>query len=144
LITPYYIDTSTLVPYYCFEPLSDQAEQFILSLETPVISTLTQLEFTSALRRKVLTKELSQTSAEEISRLFHQHSQQGSYQLIEITPKHFQIAEILIDTSEVLLHSLDALHLAVAKIEHLPIVTADVRLASAADALTIKNTLLQL
>jgi len=49
----YYIDTSVLAAYYCPEPLSDKAEEFILASGTPVITDLTRLELFSAISRKV-------------------------------------------------------------------------------------------
>ncbi len=48
-----YIDTSVLVAYYCPEPLSDQVEAILLNTERPAISQLTEVEFISALTRKI-------------------------------------------------------------------------------------------
>ena len=45
----YYLDTSALAAYYCPEPLSDKAEERILSDEMPAISWLTRLELVSEL-----------------------------------------------------------------------------------------------
>jgi hypothetical protein len=47
-----YIDTSVLGAYYCPEPLSMNAETASRRIKIPVISVLSEVEFTSLISRK--------------------------------------------------------------------------------------------
>ena len=67
----YYIDTSVLVAYYCPEPMSEIVERFLQRLEYPVISTLTEVEFASAIAGKVRGKELSREDGNRIINQFN-------------------------------------------------------------------------
>ena len=56
-----YIDTSVLVAYYCPEPISTKAEKAILKADLPTVSHLAEIEFASAIARKVREKLLSRS-----------------------------------------------------------------------------------
>ena len=60
-----YIDTSLLAAFYCPEPLSDIAEQLITSMDSPVISALTEVELYSAVARKKRMKEINSDNSNE-------------------------------------------------------------------------------
>ena len=49
----FYVDTSVIVAYYCTEPLSEKAEDFVTTHARPAISNLTELELFSAISRKI-------------------------------------------------------------------------------------------
>ena len=53
-----YIDTSVLVACYCPEPLSERAQRALAQEDERAISSLVELEFVSALARKVRTHEM--------------------------------------------------------------------------------------
>lgn len=63
----YYLDTSVIAAYYCPEPLSDRAEDFLTSHAHPGISLLTELELFSALSRKVREGGLDQSGAGRVA-----------------------------------------------------------------------------
>ena len=129
-----YIDTSVLGAYYCPEPLSQAAETALRDVAVPVISNLTLVEFSSLLARKRQLKQLDARRGSRVSGLFHDHVNQGFYRRIILGAEHFSRAEQLIGTVTAL-RTLDALHLAAAMMEDIPIVTADGQLAGAAKRL---------
>lgn len=52
----FYIDTSVIVAYYCPEPMSEAVEELIIEIKQPAISHLTEIEFASAISRKIREK----------------------------------------------------------------------------------------
>src|SRR6266404_5831728 len=62
-----YIDTSVLVPYYCPEALSRAAERTLRGDPRPAVSDLVEVEFFSALARKVRVREMSAADASRSS-----------------------------------------------------------------------------
>lgn len=127
-----YIDTSVLGAYYCPETLSAAAENALRRIKTPVISSLSEVEFASLMSRKRRLKEINAAQAQEILELFSTHIAEGSYRRIAVTTEHFLKARQLIATPQIVLHTLDALHLSMAISENLSLVTADRDLAKAA------------
>jgi uncharacterized protein len=132
-----YIDTSVLGAYYCPEALSTAAEEALLRIEKPVISLLSELEFTSLIAKKRRLKELNASQGRRILDLFGNHVSEGFYRRMNLSGEHYLKARQLISTG-VSLHTLDALHLAAALAEALPLVTADRGLAAAAKRLKSK------
>jgi predicted nucleic acid-binding protein len=127
-----YIDTSVLGAYYCPEDLSAAAETALRAIRTPVISLLSEVEFSSLIARKRRLGELSERQAKAILELFSTHVAEGSYRRISVTTEHFLKARQLIDARPTELRTLDALHLSIAVTEKLALVTADQGLAKAA------------
>jgi uncharacterized protein len=132
-----YIDTSVLGAYYCPEALSTAAEEALLRIEKPVISLLSELEFTSLIAKKRRLKELNASQGRRILDLFGNHVSEGFYRRMNLSGEHYLKARQLISTG-VSLRTLDALHLAAALAEALPLVTADRGLAAAAKRLKSK------
>ena len=127
-----YIDTSILGAYYCPEPLSTAAEQTLRRVKAPVISVLSEVEFCSLISRKRRLKELREQQAKAILDLFGSHVAEGFYRRISLENEHFIKARQLVASMDSSLRTLDALHLAVALIEAITLVTADREFASAA------------
>ena len=127
-----YVDTSVLGAYYCPEPLSATAETALLDLTTPVISTLTEVEFASLIARKRRLRELTERQTRAILDLFGGHVAKGFYRRVPLGTEHFLRARELVATLSSALRTLDALHLAAALAENLPLLTADRDLARAA------------
>jgi predicted nucleic acid-binding protein len=127
-----YIDTSILGAYYCPEPLSAAAESALRAIRGPVVSLLSEVEFSSLISRKRRLKEINDRQAKEIIDLFSTHVAEGSYRRISVTTAHFLKARQLLSAARIPLHTLDALHLALAITEKLPLMTADRDLARAA------------
>lgn len=126
-----YIDTSVLVAFYVPEGLSDAAERVLISLATPCISSLTELEMHSAIARKVRMEELSREFAWKALNSFRIHVKEGYYRLLDIEVAHYAAASERIAGFTVPLRALDALHLATASDNGLRMVTADEVLADA-------------
>ena len=89
----YYLDTSVLAAYYCPEPISESAEKLILSSKRPCISSLTEVEFASALSRKVREKNLSPDDGNKIFNQFQYHLKQSLYGLTVVEDRHYQTAK---------------------------------------------------
>ena len=138
----YYIDTSVLAAYYCPEPLSDKAEEIIISAGIPVISHLTQLELFSAVSRKV-REGMAPEDGNKIIRRFEYHLfEQKLYRQLDIDEHHYTMAANWIAQFNTSLRTLDGLHLAVSFTAHLNLLTADSKLADAARSFGIDVTLL--
>jgi predicted nucleic acid-binding protein len=127
-----YIDTSVLGAYYCPEDLSSAAEAALRSVATPVISVLTEIEFGSLISRKKRLGELADRQSRDILALFENHVSEGFYRRIAFGNDKFIKARQLITSMTSSLRTLDALHLAAAMIESLPLMTSDRILAAAA------------
>lgn len=130
-----YVDTSVLGAYYCSEQLSAAAEKALRRIQSPVISTLSEVEFASLIAKKRRLGELNEAQAQEILDLFSTHVAEGSYRRIALTTDHYLKARELIGSAKIALHTLDALHLSLAITEHLSLMTADKDLARAARGL---------
>ncbi len=126
-----YIDTSVLVAYYCPEPLSDIAQRRLAAEKERAISSLGELEFVSALARKVRNRQMRRAHAHKVLAVFQSHLEQGVYIRLGMDAVHYAKAREWLATFAVPLRTLDALHAAVAAIEGCSLVTADSALARA-------------
>ena len=126
-----YIDTSVLAAYYCPEPLSARAQRTLLAENELAISWLVEAELASVLARRVRAREVGPADGHRILTLFQSHLEQGVYARLAVEAAHFAKAREWLGTFTVPLHTLDALHVAVAALQGLPLLTADVALAKA-------------
>ena len=126
-----YVDTSVLAAYYCPEPLSSRAQRALQNEERPAISWLVETEFLSVLARKVRTREIRATEGLRVVAVFQAHLEQGIYERLALEREHFAKAREWLADFTVPLHTLGALHLAVAAMQGCPILTADAALAKA-------------
>ncbi|NIP38870.1 MAG: type II toxin-antitoxin system VapC family toxin [Candidatus Dadabacteria bacterium] len=135
-----YIDTSLLVTYYCPESGSKAAESYLLNQKSLSISLLTKVEFSSALRKKALSKELGSEDAGMILDALGKDISEGYFKLLPVVLKDYREArQILSDyNNKAGLHTLDAIHLAIAKRENLILATADKQLAKAAELVDLQ------
>ena len=131
-----YIDTSVLTGAYCAESGSKRAQN-VLQRCQPVISGLVKLEFSSSVARKLRMKTYSKTEAALVIRQFHEHIRQGIFETTAIKESHYDLANEWITSFVTGLRALDALHLAVAHSNQLPLVTADTILARSAKRLGV-------
>lgn len=137
-----YLDTSVLVAYYCPEPLSERVQSFLLEQEKPALSSLTEVEFFSAVARKVRTGETSKVDGNRIIAQFSAHLDTNLYILLPVLNHHWRLARGWIGLFTTPLRTLDALHLAIASAEGLEMVTSDKALHMAAQALGVKSIFL--
>jgi predicted nucleic acid-binding protein len=107
-------------------------------LRDAVISPAVELEFASVAARKVRAGELAAAAARNALTLFGQHAADGYYRVIAVTDAHYLRARRWIEALDVTLRTLDALHLAVAHDEQLPLLTADRKLARSGRHLGIR------
>lgn len=138
----FYADTSIVVAYYCAEARSSEAEKLITSSDEVAVSMLTELEFHSALSRKVREKSLTSKDARRISSQFELHLNGGYFTLLQIEASHYAIAKNWISGFDTNLRTLDALHLAIALSRNIPIATSDKSLAKSAEALGVSVMLI--
>ncbi len=126
-----YVDTSVLAASYCQEPLSDQAQRALAETGERAISSLVEVELASALARKVRSREMRRADAHRILAVFQAHLEQGIYARLAVDTAHYAKAREWMATFTFSLHTLDALHLAVAAMEDCSFLTADTTLAKA-------------
>ena len=138
-----YIDTSVLVAYYCPEPISAKAEKAILKADPPTVSHLAEVEFASALARKVREKLLSREAASRILNEFQSHLTQLLFKRIPIEGVHFRLAFNRLAIFQIPLSTLDALHLAAASANNMEMITADRQLSRAARKLGVQTRLIR-
>jgi len=137
-----YIDTSVLVAYYCPEKISERVEQILIETSKPAISQLTEVELNSAVSRKVRENELSKAGGGSILAKFRSHVDKKSYIFLPLQKNHFSIAMDWIAQFDTPLRTLDALHLAIAHFNKIPLLTADIKLSQAASSFGIETTLI--
>jgi uncharacterized protein len=133
----HYIDTSVLVSYYFPEPISDRVESFLTTCTQPAISRLTEVEFYSALSRRIRLGELTKVDADRLKASFLSHLEGGMYTLLYLTDEHFRLARDWMASWNTSLKSLDALHLALSLSGGLTMVTADRQLVRSAEDLSV-------
>ena len=133
-----YIDTSVLVAYYCPEVISDQIENILINMSGPAISQLTEVELASAVSRKIREKTLTQGDGNKIISQFNTHIDQKSYAYLPLQPIHYLTARDWITQFNTPLRTLDALHLAIAAKNNIPILTADLKFAKSAKILGVE------
>ncbi|MYM69622.1 PIN domain-containing protein [Pseudoduganella sp. FT55W] len=137
-----YIDTSVLVAYLTREAHSVEAEAFMLSQGTPlVMSTWTEVEFLSALGKKLRTKQLTKSLADSI---VHQYRQSISshVRLIPVTDADLKRAAMLLDGWKTSVRAADSLHLAISSGHGATTYTLDRGMALAGATLGVAVTLL--
>jgi uncharacterized protein len=132
-----YLDTSIIVAYYCPEKLSDHVENIIIKDREPIISTLTVVEFASAISRKNREKTITAESAKSVWDRFSFHKSKGYFSIKTLESHHYTTAASFIMQLKTPLRTLDALHLAIAEEIKMPIITADKILAKSAEKLGI-------
>ncbi|MGK5091452.1 type II toxin-antitoxin system VapC family toxin [Deltaproteobacteria bacterium TL4] len=137
-----YIDTSVLVAYYCPEPNSDVVEQILVQMDQPAISQLTEVELSSAISRKIREQELSTIDGNRVLAQFKTHLSQRCFLYFPIHSQHYIIAKGWISQFTTPLRTLDAIHLAIASVNNLSLLTADIKLADSARHLGLNARLI--
>ncbi|HCE43750.1 MAG TPA: VapC toxin family PIN domain ribonuclease [Lentisphaeria bacterium] len=133
----FYADTSIVVAYYCAEEKSSEVEKLIVGSEDIAISMLAEVEFYSALSRKVRERTVTAKDARRISSQFELHLNGDYFTILQLESSHYAIARNWISNFDNSLRPLDALHLAIAFSNNIPIATSDKTLAKSADMLGV-------
>ena len=135
-----YLDTSALLPFYRRERRSDAIEELLQAQQEPVVlGELVRLEFASAVARWVRTQELREGQAATLERAFDEDMAAGRYAVRPLRPEHVALARRWLLARTTALRTLDALHLATASVEAATLVTFDVALVEAAEALAVPS-----
>ena len=124
--------------YYCPEPLSPTIQRYLRRQRRPAVSNLVEIELVSAVARKVREGLMSRRDARRVATLFVTHLEGNYYTHLSVQPIHYRVAREWIASLEFPLRTLDALHLAVAHVHELRLVTADGALARAANAVGVR------
>ncbi|MBF0231986.1 MAG: type II toxin-antitoxin system VapC family toxin [Desulfamplus sp.] len=132
-----YIDTSVLVAFYYPELISDKVEDILIKTDRPAVSQLTEVELASAISRKIRERTLSKENGDKILSMFQTHIDQKAFTYLPIQSKHYAIAKKWISQFDTPLRTLDALHLAIAEKNKIPMLTADVKFANSAEKIGV-------
>lgn len=135
-----YLDTSVLAKWYLAVPNSEQVSDYIIGLDSAVISTLKKTEMRCLLARRKLMLEFGADLEAQIYATFLDDIAQGYLTLQKVEDKHLESAANLISILPGhALRTLDALHLAIAQHHGLQLIaTADKLLANATETLGFK------
>jgi predicted nucleic acid-binding protein len=128
-----YVDTSCLVAYYIPERLSAAIEEALTEQDAPAISRLVELEFHSALSKKVRTQHIEVGDAAQIAAMFRAQRADGYYHVLPVEAREYELARDWLGEFTTPLRTLDALHLATAFANGIELLTTDKPLARCAE-----------
>lgn len=137
-----YLDTSVLAPLYWAEALSDAIETLLRDETELALSQLVEVEFVSALSRRVRMREIEREAAKITLDEFQADLANGIYTKLLVEPTHYELAQAWISQFNTPLRALDALHLAIAASNGIRLVTADTGFAESANSLGVEIQLL--
>jgi hypothetical protein len=123
--------------------LSDTAERTLRDDPHPVLSDLVEVEFFSALGRKVRAREMSVADATRTGEQLLSHLQAGLYERIAVQRRHYEVARSWLARFTLPLRTLDALHLAVADVATARLATCDHDLYRSAKRIGVAVTLVR-
>ncbi len=138
-----YLDTSVLTAYYCREARSQRVQHILSNIEEPAISPLGEVEFHCAVARKVRSRTMERAAALRVFSEFKLHLDEPRYSMVPIEAAHYTLASEWIVRLVTPLRVLDALHLAVAFSNDLPLLTADKDLARSAEHFGVECELIR-
>jgi len=138
----HYIDTSVLAAYYCPEVLSSQIQRMLSKIEAPAISPLVEVELYCAVARKTRAGEFGAAEAHRIMSQFRLHAAEPRFHMVPFPVGCFGIAREWIASMNAPLRVMDGLHLAMAHINGMCMVTADAQLAASAKYFGVKYRLI--
>jgi len=127
-----YVDTSALLPVYVPERMSAKAVTRLAESDKICISRLAEVEFYSALARKLRMRELDPAQTQRIADTFARHLHDGFYTTLHISNEVFDLSRDYLKQFNSNLRTLDALHLACCANARLTLITADKTLADCA------------
>lgn len=134
----HYLDTSVLVAFYLPEPLNAQVQNLFGELTEVAVSGLSEVEFHSAIARRVRMGELRKDDALRVLSQFRCHVDDHLYSMVAIEQRDYMLARDWLAAFHTPLRTLDALHLAAAFASKCTIVTADKVLADSATHFGVK------
>ena len=133
----HYIDASVLAAFYIPERKSGAVARLLSEIDVAAISPLVEIEFMSAVSRRVRMREISAADGRRIISQYRLHVRNRLYRLVAVTGREHDLAAGWLADFSTPLRALDALHLAVVFSNELPLVTADAALAASARKLGV-------
>lgn len=127
-----------LGPLYWPEPLSEVTQAFVRQHTDLAVSDLVEVEFCSALGRRVRGRDVSEEGAKRITALFVTHLEDGRFERLAVERAVYLTARAWLSSLQLVARTLDALHLAVAASHNLELATADAAMARAAGLLGLR------
>lgn len=138
-----YVDNSVLTAFYAPEPRSAEVIEVLTSASIdPAVSNLTEVEFFSAVAKKLRTGGIEAVTAKKIRQRFVSHLENFLYTRLPLRTSHFRLATIWLSDNGPSLTTLDALHVAAACFDDRTLLTADRGQAKAARELGVEVELL--
>jgi len=136
-----YVDTSALLKWYLPERGSDAFGAWMAAQDEVRISVLTRVEVRAAIARRQRNRELGSADARRATTAFLADIDDGLFVVHRLDEPHWTEAEALLDAlADTPLRTLDALHLACARVEQAKVfATADLKLAAAARLLGLST-----
>jgi uncharacterized protein with PIN domain len=132
-----YIDTSCLGSYYIEEIHTQKVQSILLSDDSPVISSLTEVEFYSLLNKKCRMNQLNSEQQKRVIDKFNEHLRAGLFEMLPVTETVFHTARWVLTKTEQPLRTLDSLHLAFSVTNRLALFSTDLVLLDAARDLKV-------
>ena len=132
-----YIDTSCLGSYYIEEIHTQKVQSILLSDDSPIISTLTEVEFHSLLNKKCRMNQLNSEQLKRVIDKFNEHLRAGLFEMLPLTETVFHTARWVLTKTEQPLRTLDSLHLAFSFTNRLTLFSTDLVLLDAARDLKV-------
>lgn len=127
-----YLDTSVVVSALVPDAYTDLVRRWLEHQDEPLaISRWVEAEFSSACAKNVRLGAMSR-QAQSAARDAFNDLIEGEVDVLSIPEVAFVIASVMADRSDLGLRAPDALHLALARVNHVPIATNDRRLVAAA------------
>jgi predicted nucleic acid-binding protein len=133
-----YLDTSVLVAFYLPERMSAKVQKHLSGSGKAAISSLSEVEFHSAVARRVRMNDLAKSDALKVLSQLRTHVDEGLYRMVPVEQHDYVLARDWLAAFDTPLRTLDALHLAVAFSNDFVLVTADRVFAECATRLGIK------
>lgn len=132
-----YIDTSCLGSYYIEESHTQKVQSILLKDESPIVSTLTEVEFHSMLNKKLRLNQLTAGQQKRVVDKFNEHLRAGLFEMLPLSETVFHTARWVLSKSEQPLRTLDSLHLAFSITNRLTLFSTDKVLLDAARDLKV-------
>ncbi|MFO7847268.1 MAG: type II toxin-antitoxin system VapC family toxin [Balneolaceae bacterium] len=132
-----YIDTSCLGSYYMQEVHTQKVQSILLTDDSPIISSLTEVEFHSMLHKKHRMHHLNSSQQKRIIDKFNDHLRAGLFEILPINESVFHTARWVLSKTEQPLRTLDSLHLAFSITNQLSLFSTDKVLLDAAIELKV-------
>jgi uncharacterized protein len=133
-----YLDVNVIVPLFALDALSNRAEKILRSLhDNLIVSNFSAAEFSSAIAKRVRTRDL--TAEEALAAFSNFHSWCARYpQQVEIDSMDVLGASSLMRRLDLSLRTPDAIHIALVQRIGCKLMTFDLAMASAARVLGLE------